>query len=120
MIIFLSLGVGVVRPHITDRPSHTHAFPGETVTLRCQGDQYVESYHWLHSGRRVEASSRVTIVMGHGLTISNVTDGDSGVYTCVAVGANTSVEASAFLNVTGPLISCQGTLYGHVAILLQL
>ena len=54
-------------------------------------------------------SSRVHIVEDHGLNISNVTISDSGTYTCIAVGTEGSVQASAFLNVTGPLLSCQGT-----------
>ena len=103
-----SLSAGVLLPQISVRPSHTHAFPGENVLLRCQGDQYTISYYWLHSGQLLVSSSHAQVVMETGLNITNVTREDSGVYTCVAVGNAGSVNASAILTVTGPLLSCEG------------
>ena len=102
------LSPGVVMPRITTSPSHTHAFPGESISLQCAGDHYTMSYQWLHSGLILMASDRVSITPGVGLTISPVTEEDSGIYTCVAMGTEGSVEASAQLSVTGPLISCAG------------
>lgn len=100
--------LGVVMPRITTSPSHTHAFPGESISLQCAGDHYTMSYQWRHSGLILMASDRVSITPGVGLTISPVTEEDSGIYTCVAMGTEGSVEASAQLSVTGPLISCAG------------
>ena len=97
-----------MRPRVTTAPSDTHAFPGENVLLRCTGDHRTLSYHWLRAGQPLQTSSRVTVVPGTGLNISHVTMEDSGVYTCVAVGAEGSAEESAQLSVTGPLISCEG------------
>jgi peroxidase len=104
------LFLGVLLPQISVRPSHTHAFPGENVLLRCQGDQYTISYYWLHSGQLLVSSSHAQVVMETGLNITNVTREDSGVYTCVAVGNAGSVNASAILTVTGPLLSCEGVI----------
>ena len=95
-------------PRIRIPPSHTHAFPGEDVILRCMGDDNTNSYRWLFSGQPLVSSDRLTIIPGVGLNISHVAESDSGLYTCVAVGTEGSVEASAQLSVTGALISCQG------------
>ena len=99
---------GVLLPRILVPPSHAHAFPGESVLLQCQGDHYTESYHWFRSGQPLSLSNRVRVVSGVGLDISNVTMQDSGLYTCVALGSDGSANASAVLNVTGPLLSCEG------------
>lgn len=104
------LGTGVLRPRVLVAPSPTHAFPGENVILYCQGDHYTESYEWLYSGQPLPLSSRLRVEDGVGLHIQNVTMKDSGVYTCVCVGREGSENASAVVNVTGPLLSCSGTV----------
>ena len=95
-------------PRLLLSPSNTHAFPGESVLLRCQGDHYTEGYLWLRRGQAVALSGRVQAEADVGLHIHNVTMRDSGSYTCVAVGNGGTAEGSAILNVTGPLLSCEG------------
>ena len=100
--------IGIIKPSITSPPIHTHAFIGENVSLSCVGDHYTTSYQWLHNGQPLVTSDRVTMVTGEGLDITNAVTADSGVYTCVAMGTQGTIEASAFLNVTGALLSCAG------------
>ena len=99
---------GVERPRVSIPPSHTHAFPGESVMLRCVGDSRTLSYSWYKDGQLLVTSDRVTVVNGSGLNISHVTVDDSGVYSCVVIGTEGSSEASAQLSVTDSLISCKG------------
>lgn len=112
------MSAGVLLPQIVVPPVNTHAFPGENVLLRCQGDQHTDSYHWLRSGQPLVSSTHAQVVIGTGLNITNVTVQDSGVYTCVAMGNSGSVNASAILTVTGPLLSCEG-MYIHDIVWLQ-
>lgn len=79
------------------------------MTLRCLGDHYTDSYEWLYEGQPLSPSSHIHVEVGVGLHIQNVTTEDSGVYTCVCMGSEGSVRASAILSVTGPLLSCAGT-----------
>ena len=78
------------------------------MLLHCQGDQYTEGYRWLRRGQAVSLSGRVQAEADVGLHIHNVTMRDSGSYTCVAMGNSGTAQGSAILNVTGPLLSCEG------------
>ena len=100
-------------PTIVVPPSHTQAFIGESVLMECQGDGASESYHWLKSGQVLVYSDRVQSLDGIGLVITNVTPGDSGLYTCVVRGVAGERAVAAMLNVTGPLLSCQGVHILH-------
>ena len=56
----------------------------------------------------IEFSERILSLPGEGLLITNTTEDDSGVYTCVAINEEGAMRATAFINVTGPLLSCNG------------
>lgn len=86
----------------------THVFNGSTVTLQCLADQYADEYRWEKDSTVLQPSSRIVISPGEGLTIENADREDSGVYACVAINEEGSVRAAAFVNVTGPLLSCEG------------
>lgn len=55
--------------------------------------------------RSVFSDGRVEVTAGGSLQISNLTEEDGGVYTCVAENSNTTIEAQAQLTVQGNLIS---------------
>lgn len=49
------------------------------------------------------SDGRVELLGGGSLQISNLTEEDAGVYTCMADNANTSIEAQALLTIQGTL-----------------
>ena len=91
--------IGIIKPSIIIPPIYTHAFIGESVSLSCVGDHYATSYQWLHNGQPLVTSDRVTVVTGVGLDM--LTQG----FILVLPWEH---KASAFLNVTGALLSCAG------------
>ena len=91
-------------------PSDTHAFVGETFILECSADSSALSYRWEKDNQPIATSERVTVVPGVGLTVTDAVREDGGVYVCVVEGEEGEANASARVNVTGPLLSCDGEL----------
>lgn len=97
------------------KPTNTHAFEGESFTLSCRGDQFTIAYVWLKDGAEFHNSSRVRLEEGgEGSTVvvGGATKADSGIYTCVILSEDGQNRASAIVNVTGPLLTCDGKLLG--------
>lgn len=57
----------------------------------------------------VSSEGRVEVLGGASLQISNLTEEDAGVYTCMADNANSTVEAQAQLTVQGTCIREPGS-----------
>ena len=97
-------------------PISMHVFVGESFTLDCTADQFTLSYRWEKDGRTLSPSSSVVIEAGEFLTIYNASQEDSGVYTCIAIGENGENMAQALVNVTGPLLTCDGGWVVHACV----
>ena len=69
-------------------------------------DQFADSVYWEKDGARIE-SNRISMLPA-GLLIRRTIIDDSGTYTCVAENDAGQTTASAFVNVTGDLLSCSG------------
>ena len=81
------------------------------MTLVCVGGGNTYSYKWLKDGVELSPSPTISLLPGVGLHISSAAAKHSGVYTCIGVGFyGEGVSASAFLTVTGPLLTCAGKL----------
>ena len=89
-------------------PANTHVFVGETFMLQCTGDQHTLQYQWLKEGIGLLASEKVLQEEGEGLRVLNASREDSGNYTCVASSKEGESRASAIVNVTGPVLTCEG------------
>ena len=100
--------IGARLPVFLISPMNVHVFVGESFTLDCTADQFTRSYRWEKDGHSLSLSPSVVIEAGEFLTIYNASQEDSGVYTCVAIGDNGENTAQAVVNVTGPLLSCDG------------
>ncbi len=83
-------------------------FVGEDARVDCTVDQFTDEVQWEKDGVPIELSDRIYVLPGEGLLIADTTEEDSGVYACVAVNEEGSMRATAFVNVTGPLLSCNG------------
>lgn len=83
-------------------------FVGGEFTLTCSADEIAEGYQWMKDGVLISEDARVQIHPGRGLTVVNATKEDAGVYHCLAINEEGSVNASATVNVTGTLLTCDG------------
>ena len=92
-------------------PEDTHKFVGEEVRIACTVDQVTDEVQWERDGVRIESTDRISILPGEGLVIVDTMEDDSGVYGCVAINEEGAVRATAFVNITGPLLSCNGEQY---------
>ena len=93
-------------PTIETSPNDVHSFKGEDILLQCEVDQFADSVFWEKDGVRIE-STRISMLPS-GLIIRRATIEDTGTYTCVAENDAGRTTASAFVNVTGDLLSCSG------------
>ena len=89
-------------------PANTHVFVGESFTLQCVGDEYTLQYQWLKEGAKLVTSERVLPQDGEGLRVQNASREDAGNYTCVASSEEGETRASAAVDVTGPVLTCEG------------
>ncbi|XP_061595284.1 neogenin 1a isoform X4 [Cololabis saira] len=90
---------------------------GSSVLLPCVASGFpVPHIRWMFGDKLLEESEgRVEVVGGGSLQISNLTEEDAGVYTCVAENSNTSAEAQAQLTVQVPpeFLKRPSNIYAH-------
>ncbi|KAM4747055.1 neogenin isoform 1-T1 [Rhinophrynus dorsalis] len=78
---------------------------GQTALLTCVVSGYpTPRVHWSHNQMELtlDTSERLAMLAGGSLHISNVTEEDSGIYTCIADNGNQTIQASAELTVQVP------------------
>ncbi|XP_070684464.1 neogenin 1a isoform X2 [Pempheris klunzingeri] len=90
---------------------------GASVLLPCVVTGYpVPHVRWMFGDKLLEESEgRVEVLGGGSLQISNVTEEDAGIYTCVADNANTTIEAQAQLTLQVPpqFVKRPANIYAH-------
>ena len=97
-------------PTILTAPKDAHFFKDDNITLECAVDQFTDEVKWEKDGTELdlETFDRISKVPGGSLMIMEATIEDTGTYTCVAVNRNGLRRASAYVNVTRDLLSCEG------------
>uniref|UniRef100_H3CW15 Neogenin 1b n=1 Tax=Tetraodon nigroviridis TaxID=99883 RepID=H3CW15_TETNG len=90
---------------------------GATALLPCVVTGYPAPHvRWMLGDKLVEESEgRVEVLGGASLQISNLTEEDAGVYTCMADSANGTIEAQAQLSVQVPpqFVRRPANIYAH-------
>uniref|UniRef100_A0A8C5GPI0 Neogenin 1b n=1 Tax=Gouania willdenowi TaxID=441366 RepID=A0A8C5GPI0_GOUWI len=99
------------------QPASVTKTMGASVLLPCVVTGYPAPHiRWMLKDKLLEESEgRVEIVGGGSLLISNVTEEDGGVYTCVSENLNASIEAQAQLTVQVPpqFLKRPTNIYAH-------
>ncbi|EPQ07161.1 Netrin receptor DCC [Myotis brandtii] len=87
--------------YFLQRPFNVVAIEGKDAVLECCVSGYPPpSFTWLRGEEVVQLrSKKYSLLGGSNLLISNVTDDDSGTYTCVVTYKNENISASAELTV---------------------
>ncbi|KAM7320499.1 hypothetical protein ACRRTK_020942 [Alexandromys fortis] len=87
--------------YFLQRPSNVVAIEGKDAVLECCVSGYPPpSFTWLRGEEVIQLrSKKYSLLGGSNLLISNVTDDDSGTYTCVITYKNENISASAELTV---------------------
>ncbi|XP_058133726.1 netrin receptor DCC isoform X1 [Dasypus novemcinctus] len=90
--------------YFLQRPSNVVAIEGKDAVLECCVSGYPPpSFAWLREKEVIQLrSKKYSLLGGSNLLISNVTDDDSGTYTCVVTYKNENISASAELTVLVP------------------
>lgn len=73
-------------------------------------DQQTETYQWFKDGQLLSPDDNVVIQQREELMVLSAEKSDSGVYTCVASNSGGSSNASAVVDVTSTIITCDGQL----------
>ncbi|KFO26871.1 Netrin receptor DCC [Fukomys damarensis] len=89
--------------YFLQRPSNVVVIEGKDAVLECCVSGYPPpSFTWLRGEEVIQLrSKKYSLLGGSNLLISNVTDDDSGTYTCVVTYKNENISASAELTVLG-------------------
>ncbi|KAM3877112.1 neogenin 1a [Diretmus argenteus] len=99
------------------QPVATTRMVGGGVLLPCMVTGFpTPLVRWMLGDKLLEESEgRVEVVGGGSLQISNLTEEDSGVYTCMADNANATIEAPALLTVQVPpqFVKRPTNIYAH-------
>uniref|UniRef100_A0A3B3U022 Neogenin 1b n=1 Tax=Poecilia latipinna TaxID=48699 RepID=A0A3B3U022_9TELE len=99
------------------QPASVARLLGAGVLLPCVATGYPPPHiHWMFGDKALEESDgRVEVTGGGSLQISNITEEDGGVYTCVAENSNTTIEAQAQLTVQVPpqFVKRPANIYAH-------
>ncbi|XP_029353423.1 neogenin 1a isoform X4 [Echeneis naucrates] len=90
---------------------------GASVLLPCVVIGYpILHVRWMFGDKLLqESEGRVEVVGGGSLQISNLTEEDAGIYTCMADNSNTTIEAQAQLTVQVPpqFVKRPANIYAH-------
>ena len=105
---FIFAHTGGRLPTFIRTPKDTHVFVGGNFSLTCSADEVTEGYQWTKDDDIISENARVQIHPGRRLTVVNATKRDAGVYHCLAINEEGSVNASAIVNVTGAVLTCDG------------
>uniref|UniRef100_A0A3Q0S3T1 Neogenin 1 n=1 Tax=Amphilophus citrinellus TaxID=61819 RepID=A0A3Q0S3T1_AMPCI len=88
-----------------------------SVLLPCVATGYpTPRISWMFGDKLLEESDgRVEVLGGGSLQISNLTEEDAGIYTCIADNSNTTIEAQAQLTVQVPpqFVKRPANIYAH-------
>ncbi|XP_047435884.1 neogenin 1a isoform X3 [Mugil cephalus] len=99
------------------QPAPVAKMMGATVLLPCVVTGYPAPHvRWMFGDKLLEESDgRVEVLGGGSLQISNLTEVDAGVYTCVAENYNSTIEAQAQLTVQVPpqFVKRPPNIYAH-------
>ncbi|KAH0512567.1 Netrin receptor DCC [Microtus ochrogaster] len=98
--------------YFLQRPSNVVAIEGKDAVLECCVSGYPPpSFTWLRGEEVIQLrSKKYSLLGGSNLLISNVTDDDSGTYTCVVTYKNENISASAELTVLVAVLLAHGNL----------
>ncbi|XP_070816286.1 neogenin 1a isoform X14 [Chaetodon trifascialis] len=90
---------------------------GASVLLPCVVTGYPASHiRWMFGDKLLEESEgRMEVLGGGGLQISNLTEEDAGIYTCMADNGNATIEAQAQLTLQVPpqFVKQPANIYAH-------
>ncbi|XP_067436480.1 neogenin 1a isoform X2 [Thunnus thynnus] len=90
---------------------------GASVLLPCVATGYPAPHvRWMFEDKLLEESEgRVEVLGGGSLQIFNLTEGDAGVYTCMADNPNATIEAQAQLTIQVPpqFVKRPANIYAH-------
>uniref|UniRef100_A0A3Q3VVC7 Uncharacterized protein n=1 Tax=Mola mola TaxID=94237 RepID=A0A3Q3VVC7_MOLML len=99
------------------QPASVIKLVGASVLLPCVVTGYPAPHvRWMLGDKLLEESEgRVEVLGGGSLQISNLTEEDAGIYTCMAENANATIEAQAQLTIQVPpqFVKRPANIYAH-------
>ncbi|XP_054867874.1 neogenin 1a isoform X4 [Amphiprion ocellaris] len=99
------------------QPSPVAKVTGSSVLLPCVVAGFPAPHiHWMFGDKLLdESEGRVEMLGGGSLQIYNLTEEDTGIYTCVAENSNSSIEAQAQLTIQVPpqFVKRPANIYAH-------
>ncbi|XP_071390364.1 neogenin 1a isoform X1 [Centroberyx affinis] len=105
------------KPEFLVQPVATAKAAGASVLLPCVVTSYpATDVRWMFGDKLLEESEgRVEVVGGGSLQITNLTEEDAGLYTCMAENGNTTIEAQAQLTVqvAPQMVKRPANIYAH-------
>ncbi|KAM8761719.1 neogenin 1a isoform 5-T5 [Acanthopagrus schlegelii] len=105
------------KPEFLVQPAAVTKVVGASVLLPCVVTGYpTPRVRWMFGDKQLEESDgRAELLGGGSLQISNLTEEDAGVYTCMVDNANTSIEAQSLLTIQVPpqFVKRPANIYAH-------
>lgn len=105
------------KPEFLVQPAAVTKVVGASVLLPCVVTGYpTPRVRWMFGDKQLEESDgRVELLGGGSLQISNLTEEDAGVYTCMVDNANASIEAQSLLTIQVPpqFVKRPANIYAH-------
>ncbi|XP_062270377.1 neogenin 1a isoform X5 [Scomber scombrus] len=105
------------KPEFLVQPVSVTKTVGASVLLPCMASGYPAPHvRWMFDDKLLEESEgRVEVLGGGSLQISNLTEGDAGVYTCMADNSNATIEVQAQLTIQVPpqFVKRPANIYAH-------
>uniref|UniRef100_A0A8C3AWK0 Neogenin 1a n=1 Tax=Cyclopterus lumpus TaxID=8103 RepID=A0A8C3AWK0_CYCLU len=103
------------KPELLVQPASVTKAVGAGVLLPCLVSGFpVPHVRWMFGDKLLqESEGRVELLGGGSVQISNLTEEDAGVYTCMADAANATVEAQAQLSIQGTFAKRPDNVYAY-------